>query len=57
MNGQELPSNLYSVHQNDQTLTILNDGQFIVSFSDGTTSAKRAADVYSYDFEITLSAS
>lgn len=49
-NGQALASNLYSFNSNDQTLTILKNGQFIVTFSDGDHQQKMAADVYAYDF-------
>ncbi|MEK5487524.1 S-layer homology domain-containing protein [Lysinibacillus sp. FSL M8-0355] len=50
MNGQALASNLYSFNQDDQTLSISKNGQFIVTFSDGTQQQKMAADVYAYDF-------
>ncbi|EKU44944.1 S-layer protein, putative [Lysinibacillus fusiformis ZB2] len=49
-NGQPLASNLYNFNQQDQTLSILQNGQFIVTFSNGTQQQKMAADVYSYDF-------
>ncbi|QSB10206.1 S-layer homology domain-containing protein [Lysinibacillus fusiformis] len=49
-NGQALAPNLYSFNQQDQTLSILQNGQFIVTFSDGTQQQKMAAEVYSYDF-------
>ena len=49
-NGQALAPNLYRFNQQDQTLSILQNGQFIVTFSDGTQQQKMAAEVYSYDF-------
>lgn len=49
-NGQPLASNLYNFNQQDQTLSILQNGQFIVTFSNGTQQQNMGADVYSYDF-------
>ena len=49
-NGQPLASNFYNFNQQDQTLSISQNGQYIVTFSDGTQQQKMAADVYSYDF-------
>lgn len=49
-NGQPLASNFYNFNQQDQTLSISQNGQFFVTFSDGTQQQKMAADVYSYDF-------
>ncbi len=48
-NGQALASNLYNFNTTDQTLSILQNGEFIVTFSDGEHQQKMAADVYSLD--------
>ena len=49
-NGQPLASNFYNFNHQDQTLSISQNGQYIVTFSDGTQQQEMAADVYSYDF-------
>ncbi|QDP99332.1 S-layer homology domain-containing protein [Lysinibacillus fusiformis] len=50
--GQAVSSDLYALEtkNNETTLSIFKNGQYLLTFTDGTQQQTMAADVYTYDF-------